>query len=128
MPSANALLAAARSAQTLELPVRAARLYRLVIERYPASPEAGAAEVALGRLLLGELAQPRAALRAFDRYLRGHPGGALAEEPLYYRALSLERLGQEHEARAAFRQLATSFPDSLYATGARARLGRERDD
>lgn len=127
-PSANALLAAARLAQTRAQPDRAQSLYREVIARYPTTPAAGASRVALGRLLDDQLGQPKAALPLFDSYLRLHPGGELAEEALYYRAHTLERLGRTRRAVADLRRLVSSFPNSLYAAPARARLARERGE
>lgn len=124
-PSANLLLAAARQASTQGELQRAARLYRQVIERFPTSLAAGAAQLALGRLLQAELGRPRAAMTLFDSYLRQHPRGALAEDALYYRALSLESLGRAHEAEADLRRLVSMFPRSLYVPPARARLTRE---
>jgi hypothetical protein len=120
-PSANALLAAARKAQIEDDSSRARRLYRSVIHEYPAAAAADAARVALGRLDY-ELADARSALLLFEDYLHRNRDGALAEEALYYRARSLERLGRKHEAQTALRTLLQSFPGSVYAAQARARL------
>jgi TolA-binding protein len=124
-PSADALLAAARASHTRERLRDAERLYRQVIARYPSSAAAGAARVALGRLLQTERTQPSAALPLFDDYLRVHSQGELVEEALYYRALALERLGRTQQAAASLRALLVDFPHSLYAAPARARLTRE---
>jgi Tetratricopeptide repeat len=123
-PSANSLLAAARRASVHRQLERAKGLYRQVIERYPATAAAGAAQVAMGRLLDTELAQPRAAIDSFEAYLRRHPHGELAEEAQYYRALALERVGRRDEARSSLREFVSAFPHSLYAAPARARLAR----
>ena len=122
-PSANALLAAARSAQTRRQLTQAQKLYRKVIDVYPSTDAAGVAYVALGRLNV-ELEQPQAALQLFDGYLRKHPDGTLAEEALYYRALSLDRLGHKRQAQLGLRELLTTFPSSVYVAPARARLAR----
>jgi hypothetical protein len=121
-PTADALLAAARHARTRSQLREAAQLYRQVIDRHPATQAASVARVALGRLLDSELSQPRAALALFDAYLRQHRSGELAEEALYYRALSLVSLGQTQKADAGLRELLAAFPNSLYAAPARARL------
>jgi outer membrane protein assembly factor BamD (BamD/ComL family) len=121
-PSADALLAAARRAQTRDRLQRAARLYRQVIDVHPTTPAASVAKVALGRLLQSKLAQPRAAVPLFDAYLRQHRGGELAEEALYFRALSLARLGDRQLAAHGLRELLTSYPSSLYSAPARAKL------
>jgi tetratricopeptide (TPR) repeat protein len=126
-PSANALLAAARRAQTQDNASRARHLYRSVIHAYPASAEADAARVALGRLDY-ELADARSALPLLEDYLHRHPSGALAEEALYYRALSLERLGRRREAHTGLRALLQAFPSSVYAAQARTRLSDGRGE
>jgi tetratricopeptide (TPR) repeat protein len=125
-PSANALLASARRAHTRGQIERAHKLYRQVIDTYAASAAAGTAEVALGRLLYEDKQQPAAALVELDRYLKQKPSGALVEEALFYKALSYERLGDAEQAATALRQLLRVYPQSIYATAARARLGRAR--
>jgi tetratricopeptide (TPR) repeat protein len=126
VPTANALLAAARRARTQDESSRAERLYRQVIQNYASTPAAAIARVALGRLLYEDSGDSRSALALFETYLRGHPSGALAEEALYYRALSLDRLGRPSQARDSLRRLLESFPNSLYASPARRRLSSER--
>jgi hypothetical protein len=127
LPSANALLAAARRAQIEDNSSRAQHLYRSVIHQYPGATAADAARIALGRLDY-ELADARSALPLFEDYLHRHPDGALAEEALYYRALSLERLGRKREANAGLRALLQAFPSSVYAAQARARLTDRRGE
>lgn len=124
-PSADALLAAARQASTSGKLRRATRLYKQVIRRFPASAAAGAARVALGRLLQSELGQPKAALALFDAYLRQHPDGALAQDALFYRALAFDSLGRPAESSAELRRLLQTYPHSMYVQSARARLARE---
>lgn len=123
--SPNQLLATARRAHTRGQIARAERLYSQVIERYPATSAAGVAQLALGRLLYEERAQPSAALAQFDAYLRHRPNGSLAEEALYYRALSLEQLGQPERAADSLHRLLRQYPRSVYAAPARARVERE---
>jgi outer membrane protein assembly factor BamD (BamD/ComL family) len=98
-----------------------------VIDTYPATAAAGAARVALGRLSY-ELDTSREALRLFDDYLRQYPNGALIEEALYYRALSLARLGHRRQAADGLRALLTSFPNSVYAAQARSQLAEGRGE
>jgi hypothetical protein len=121
--SADALLAAARQAQTQSQLHKAARLYRQVIDGYPTTQAASVAGVALGRLLEGKLAQPAAAVSLFDAYLRRHHGGGeLAEEALYYRALSFARTGRKLQSEDSLRELLSSYPNSVYTAAARAKL------
>lgn len=123
--SANQLLATARRAHTRGQIARAERLYRQVIEGYPATSAAGVAQLALGRLLYEDRARPSAALAQFDAYLRQQPTGSLAEEALYYRALSLDQLGQSARAAESLRTLLRRYPRSIYAGQARARVDHE---
>lgn len=121
--SADALLAAARQAQTQSQLHKAAQLYRRVIDAYPTTQAASVAGVALGRLLEAKLAQPGAAVSLFDAYLRRHHGGGeLAEEALYYRGLSLARTGRKLDAEESLRELLSSYPNSVYTAAARAKL------
>jgi hypothetical protein len=124
-PTANALLAAARKARTQGHSSRSRHLYRQVVHNYSSTPAAGAARVALGRLIYDERGDSNSALTLFEAYLRQQPSGALAEEALYYRALSLDRLGRTRQVQRDLRALLTSFPNSLYAAPARARLSDE---
>jgi tetratricopeptide (TPR) repeat protein len=124
VPSANELLASARRAHSRGQIDRAHRLYRQVIETYAASSAAGTAHVALGRLLYEDEQEPSAALVEFERYLHRRPSGALAEEALFYRALSFERLGDSERAAESLRTLLKVYPRSVYAASARARLRR----
>jgi tetratricopeptide (TPR) repeat protein len=126
-PSANQLLAAARRAQSRGQLARADRLYRQVISAYASTPEGGAAQVALGRLLFDD-EQLFAALTQFRGYLVRRPNGPLAEDALFYRALAFEKLGNGRLASASFRELLRQFPQSLYADPARARLAASKSE
>lgn len=123
-PSANQLLAAARRAQSRGQLDHAQILYKQVIDSYAATQAAGTAQVALGRLMFAQH-QPSAAETLFGRYLHRRPHGALAEEALYYRALSLEQLGDAQQAAVSFSELIRAYPRSLYAAPAREHLGAE---
>jgi len=119
--TAAALLHEARAAEGAGHGDEAVGLYRRLQKDFPASTEARVAAVPLGRLLL-ERASPRAALGAFDRYLRDVPGGALVPEALYGRAQALARLGNRDEQQRTWRRLVAEFPDSPYGAVARRRL------
>ena len=98
-----------------------ASLYAELIRSYPASNEAGVSEVALGKW---SLAQGRSgdALEWFRAYQRRAPG-ALAAEALFGEARALESIGSVGAARAPWRRLLETYPDSPYARVARQRLG-----
>ncbi len=100
-------------------------LYRSLQKRYPDAPEAQAARVSLGRLLLDRQGDANGALAQFDAYLKGAPadGWTLAEEARVGRALAFEKLGQKDDERRAWEELAARHPQSLHVTRARERLG-----
>lgn len=127
-PSANQLLASARLAYTRGDVERALRLYRQVVQRYASASAAGAAQIALGRLLYEEKAQPSAALVEFDDYLHRRPGGTLSEEALFFRALSLDRLGKPQQAEDTLHKLLRLYPRTVYAASAGIRLAAPRAD
>ncbi|HEY3816100.1 MAG TPA: tetratricopeptide repeat protein [Polyangiaceae bacterium] len=98
---------------------RAAETYRALVARYPASPEASASLVALGRMLLDDGDAP-GALQCFDGYLRR--GGAMGEDVMLGRALALQRLGRSDDESGAWNALLASYPASVHAARARRRL------
>jgi TolA-binding protein len=97
-------------------------LYRELLRDHPDAAEASASRVALGRLLLDD-GDADGALRAFDAYLKGGDG-ALREEAMAGRARALGRLGRDGEERVAWASLLQSYPQSIHAERARARLER----
>jgi TolA-binding protein len=90
--------------------------------RYPYSPEASASEITLGELQL-ERGGAGTALSHYDAYLRRSPGGALAPEALWGRAQALNQLGRSAEAQKSLADLLQRYPNSPYASAARAKLG-----
>jgi tetratricopeptide (TPR) repeat protein len=99
---------------------RARRTYAQLIERHPASDEAGLARVSLGKLLLAA-GDARGAEREFRRYLAAG-GGQLSEEALVGQAESLGRLKRVGDERAAWQRLLVTHPSSVYAGQAKQRL------
>jgi TolA-binding protein len=99
---------------------RARRGYAQLIEKHPASDEAGLARVSLGKLLLAA-GDARGAEREFRRYLAAG-GGQLSEEALVGQAESLGRLKRVGEERAAWQRLLVTHPSSVYAGQAKQRL------
>jgi TolA-binding protein len=63
------------------------------------------------------------ALSGFSAYLHEVPGGSLTQEALQGKAQALRQLRRATEERATLRELLREFPDSVYAPGARERLG-----
>jgi TolA-binding protein len=98
----------------------ARKLYSELIQRYPASDEAGLARVSLGKLLL-ENGEPAAAEREFGQYLKDGRG-QLAEEALVSRAESFEKMGRTDAERASWQTLLARYPTSVYAAEAKGRL------
>ena len=123
--SAGALLAEAGRARGEGQLDRAVSLYRKLQRDFPGTPEAQVSTVPLGRLLL-DAASPRAALAAFDAYLRDVPRGPLIAEALYGRGRALEALGEDDEERRAWERLVTDHGGSAYAPHARRRLATLR--
>jgi hypothetical protein len=100
----------------------AVRLYRALQERFAGSSEELVSRVTLGRLLLDRLGDSRGALVQFNSYLASPAGGALREEAMVGRALSLGRMGRTTEESAAWQALLDGFPKSTQRKRAQARL------
>ena len=98
---------------------RAVTLARRLQSSFPESREAHVSQAALGRLLL-DTGDPAGALASFEAYL-SRRGGQLDEAVMVGRAISLDRLGRDAEARAAWSALLEAFPASPYAEHARTR-------
>jgi hypothetical protein len=97
-------------------------IYQRLQARFPRSPEAVLSHVLVGRLQLGR-GKSTLALAEFGHYLRAEPRGALAQEALEGKARALGRLGRVEEERAAYQELLSRYPNSIYAREARERLG-----
>jgi TolA-binding protein len=119
--SAGALFARANRARRAAEPERAVALYQRLRERFPSSPEAQAAAIALGMLKL-QLDDPEAALRHFGAYLAHAPQGELGSEALWGQARAYLALGRADLARKTLRLLLSQYPESAYAGAARAKL------
>jgi hypothetical protein len=100
----------------------AVRLYRALQEQYSGTSEELVSRVTLGRLLLDRLGDSRGALVQFNSYLASPGGGALREEAMVGRALSLGRMGRSAEERAAWKALLDAWPKTTYRKRAEARL------
>jgi hypothetical protein len=111
--SAADMLAQAQSLRGAGQHRRAAAAYERLLAEYPASAEAHAAAVTLGKLQLG-LGKARKALDAYDRYLK--KGGALAEEAAYGRIRALDQLGRTAQRDTAIDRFAADYPRSVYAS------------
>jgi tetratricopeptide (TPR) repeat protein len=101
----------------------AIRLYQRLEHEFPASLEAQASHVALGRLLLDREGDAAGALAELDRYLAEPGNRALREEALVGRAVALQRLGRRDAEAEAWRALLREYPESISAGRAKTRLG-----
>jgi TolA-binding protein len=116
------LFSAANAARRRGEIEKSATLYRSLQNRYPHSAEAASSYVLLARMNLARGAAVPA-LTGFSAYLREVPGGSLTQEALQGKAQALRQLRRATEERATLRELLREFPDSVYAPGARERLG-----
>lgn len=114
------LLTRARNARASGRYAEAARTYRQLTQTYPHSDEARVAQVSLGELWLSELSDPKAALAAFESYLK--QGGGLSQEARYGKIRALGRLGRTTEERAAIERFLLDYPKSVQAASLRAKL------
>jgi len=119
--SPSELFASAAGARRRGKPQEAIVLYDALQSRFPSSPEANAADIALGMLRLSH-GSARSALEHFSRYLAHNPRAELAPEALWGQGQALSSLGRQSEARRSFGSLLERYPDSPYASAARAKL------
>ena len=119
--SASELFASAASARRRGKPQEAILLYDALQSRFPASAEANAADIALGMLRLSR-GSSRSALEHFSRYIAHNPGTELLPEALWGQGQALSSLGRQSEARRSYRSLLERYPNSTYASAARAKL------
>jgi TolA-binding protein len=102
---------------------RSVELYRSLVAHHADTPEAHAARVSLGRLLLDKQGDAAGALAQFDAYLKSSASDrALAEEARLGRALVFQQQGRQEEERRAWQELLERHPDTLHAGRARERL------
>jgi tetratricopeptide (TPR) repeat protein len=102
---------------------QAATLYESLQIEFKGSAEAKLSYALSARMWL-DAGNAFAAYSAFERYL-ATGDRALREEAMTGRALSLERLGRQGAADAAFAELLQAYPYSSYAPVAKKRLGQD---
>jgi TolA-binding protein len=119
--SAADLFTSANTERRLGHAGQAIALYDDLEQRYPATEEARAARVSLGKLLLAR-GESAVALHQLEAYLSSSPDGTLAPEALFGEAQALEQLRRSDEERSTWQRLVARFPDSVYAAQARRRL------
>lgn len=107
--------------RTHDLPL-AQVLYQRVVREFSASGQAQASTLALGSMALNA-GDANTALHQFEAYLASAPRGALAADAWWGRTRALSALGRDAEAARSASELVRQFPDSPYATRARARIG-----
>lgn len=100
----------------------AIRAYLALIRRFPRSGSANVARVSIGNLQLDHLGHPAAALRSFDRYLRYHRGGPLAQEAAYGRIRALRALGRRCAELRAIQAFQGQYRGSLHRRRLQARI------
>jgi tetratricopeptide (TPR) repeat protein len=120
-PSAAELFSTANSARRAGDVAQAIRFYQQLVLEYPGSSEASLSHVVRGRIHLND-GNWTQALQQFDVYLRGSPGGSLAQEALDGKARSLGQLGRTVEERGVWQQLVDRYPRSIYMDTARRRI------
>ncbi|HWA71905.1 MAG TPA: hypothetical protein VG937_06225 [Polyangiaceae bacterium] len=120
--SASELFSRANRARRDGNMTEAVRLYRTLQEHFAGTSEELVSRVTLGRLLLDRLGDSRGALVQFNSYLASPGGGALREEAMVGRALSLGRMGRTAEERTAWKALLDAWPKSAHRKRAEARL------
>lgn len=118
--TAAGLFAEAGAARRAGKQNQAVRLFQKLQREFPASREATLSHLSLGRLLLSG-GNAAGALAQFTAYQRR--GGLLTEEALLGQARALGALGRASEERAVWTRLLKSYPSTVYAREARARLG-----
>ncbi|MBK6923391.1 MAG: hypothetical protein IPH07_38740 [Deltaproteobacteria bacterium] len=116
-PAANELLTRARALRAEGDLGGAAQAYERLVDAHPRSALALAALLSLGEVQL-ERGRARAALAAFDRYLRRK--GSLAEEASFGRIRALRALDRDADADAATAAFLRRWPRSAYAAKLRS--------
>jgi TolA-binding protein len=121
-PGAHDLLNQARERRQLGDWAGAAKMYQMLIERFPDQSETGVALTGLGEIQLSRLRKPAVAMRSFDEYLRRFPNGVLTQEAAFGRIRALRQLGLEKEEAAAIQRFIAAYPNAIQARAARLRL------
>jgi hypothetical protein len=98
----------------------AALAYRELLTKFPDSDEARLTHATLGRMLL-DGGDAQGALAELDAYLQSGDG-TLREEVMSARAAAFSLLNRRDDEAAAWSALLKSYPDSVHAARAKARL------
>jgi hypothetical protein len=120
--SASSLFDAANAARRSGDTTTALALYDALDRQFPTSREARSAKATAGRLLLDK-GDAAGAVARFDIYLASG-AGELREEAMAGRATALERLGRDDDEARAWALLLATYPQTPYASHAKARVGR----
>ena len=124
------LTEAATSAQAFAVANRLRRMgriseaiaqYMALQRKFPASEEARNADIALGMLRL-QSGAASLALSNFHHYLERNASSQMVPEALWGEAQALAALGRKEAARQSYASLLKRYPDSAYASAARAKL------
>lgn len=95
--------------------------YLLLQKSFPGTDEARNADISLGLLRL-QTGAPDAALLHFHRYLEHNSNSQLIPEALFGEAQALDALGRRAAALRSYASLLRRYPNSAYASTARAKL------
>ncbi len=95
--------------------------YLWLQKNFPSTDEARSADISLGLLRL-QTGAPEAALMHFRRYLERNSSSQLIPEALFGQAQALDALGRRAAALRSYASLLRRYPDSAYASAARAKL------
>jgi len=108
---AEELLLAADVARLTRHPEQAVEPLNRLLARFPEDGRAPLAAFTLGRILLDQLAQPRAAAEAFGRARSLEPNGPLAEDALARQVGAAALAGDRAEATRLATEYLALFPD-----------------
>jgi transmembrane sensor len=92
-----------------------AALLRRLLREHPGDQRAPIAAFSLGRVLLGELARPAEAARAFEQARALAPDGPLAEDALAREAEAWSRAGDAYRAQARAAEYLRAYPNGRRA-------------
>ncbi|MCP4673924.1 MAG: tetratricopeptide repeat protein [Deltaproteobacteria bacterium] len=116
------LLGAARKHRKAGRWQKAETAYKALIRNYPKRAEARSSLVSLGFIQLEHLKRPDKALRSYNLYLKRAPGGPLAQEAAFGRAMALKALGRRQAEIEALERFVEQYPNAAQSNRARKRL------
>jgi transmembrane sensor len=113
------LLLAADVMRLSHHPAEAVDPLERVVRVHADDPRAPLAAFTLGRVLLDELGQPKAAAAAFAKVQLLAPDGQLTQDALAREAEAWSRAGDMNQARARAREYVARFPEGFHLKSVR---------